>query len=217
MRCGWRATSRPTATRSSTPSEPVRRPPSGCVSTGWRGWRAATRGARSSTATWPRRPWRSTGQLALLAVLLLRGPQTPGELKARTERMAQSDSPGRRRAVLAALIERGYARGSSAVRDRRRIGMPSCWGAESPAADGFSGVGLTASRDFAQSPSDERGEGQSPEPHGRRRTVRRHQPRRPLRKCRRWTHGSPRSRPIWRRCASSWPICSAEVRFVQNV
>ena len=35
-------------------------------------------------------------QLALLAVLLLRGPQTPGELKPRSERMAPAGHPGRR-------------------------------------------------------------------------------------------------------------------------
>ncbi len=33
-----------------------------------------------------------TGPLALLAVLMLRGPQTPGELRARTERMAAFDT-----------------------------------------------------------------------------------------------------------------------------
>jgi len=33
-----------------------------------------------------------TGQLALLAVLMLRGPQTPGELRARTERMASFET-----------------------------------------------------------------------------------------------------------------------------
>ncbi|MBV8734691.1 MAG: DUF480 domain-containing protein, partial [Solirubrobacterales bacterium] len=32
------------------------------------------------------------GDLAVLAVLLLRGPQTPGELKARSDRMARVDS-----------------------------------------------------------------------------------------------------------------------------
>jgi uncharacterized protein YceH (UPF0502 family) len=33
-----------------------------------------------------------TGRVALLAVLLLRGPQTPGELRSRTARMAEFDS-----------------------------------------------------------------------------------------------------------------------------
>src|SRR5579875_4146340 len=48
-------------------------------------------------------------QLAVLAVLLLRGPQTPGELKARTERMVQWQSLAEVEQVLAGLIERGYA------------------------------------------------------------------------------------------------------------
>jgi len=47
-------------------------------------------------------------QLALLAVLLLRGEQTPGELKARTDRMAAFDSLERVDTTLAALCERGY-------------------------------------------------------------------------------------------------------------
>jgi uncharacterized protein YceH (UPF0502 family) len=48
--------------------------------------------------------------LAVLAVLLLRGPQTPGELKARTERMAQLATLEDVDRVLAALIGHGYAR-----------------------------------------------------------------------------------------------------------
>jgi uncharacterized protein len=49
-------------------------------------------------------------ELAVLAVLLLRGPQTPGELKARTERMAPLASLDDVERVLGALSERGYAR-----------------------------------------------------------------------------------------------------------
>jgi uncharacterized protein YceH (UPF0502 family) len=49
-------------------------------------------------------------QLAVLAVLLLRGPQTPGELKGRTERMHQFASLEEIEGVLSALIERGYVR-----------------------------------------------------------------------------------------------------------
>ena len=47
-------------------------------------------------------------QLALLAVLLLRGPQTPGELKGRAERLAGFQSLADVERVLAQLIERGY-------------------------------------------------------------------------------------------------------------
>ena len=49
-------------------------------------------------------------ELAVLAVLLLRGPQTPGELKARSERMAPLGSLDDVDRVLVALAERGYAR-----------------------------------------------------------------------------------------------------------
>ena len=67
--------------------------------------------APSSTATWPRRP-SSLGrdELAILAVMLLRGPQTPGELKARSDRMAPLGSLEDVDRVLEILSERGYAR-----------------------------------------------------------------------------------------------------------
>ena len=46
----------------------------------------------------------------MLAVLLLRGPQTPGELKARTERMAPVASLADVERVLGVLTERDYVR-----------------------------------------------------------------------------------------------------------
>jgi uncharacterized protein YceH (UPF0502 family) len=49
-------------------------------------------------------------QLAVLAVLLLRGAQTPGELKARTERMVTWNSLAEVDVVLDQLIERDYVR-----------------------------------------------------------------------------------------------------------
>jgi uncharacterized protein len=49
-------------------------------------------------------------ELAVLAVLLLRGPQTPGELKARTDRMAHLESLAEVERVLAVLAERDFAR-----------------------------------------------------------------------------------------------------------
>jgi uncharacterized protein YceH (UPF0502 family) len=49
-------------------------------------------------------------ELAVSAVLLLRGPQTPGELKARTERMAPLASLGEVERVLGVLTERDYVR-----------------------------------------------------------------------------------------------------------
>jgi uncharacterized protein YceH (UPF0502 family) len=49
-------------------------------------------------------------ELAVLAVLLLRGPQTPGELKARSDRMAAIGSLSDVERVLSVLGDRGYAR-----------------------------------------------------------------------------------------------------------
>ena len=49
-------------------------------------------------------------ELAVLAVLLLRGVQTPGELKARTERLARLESLADVERVLAVLSERRYVR-----------------------------------------------------------------------------------------------------------
>jgi uncharacterized protein len=46
-------------------------------------------------------------QLALLAVLMLRGPQTPGELRPRTERMHRFDSGEEVDRALQQLVERG--------------------------------------------------------------------------------------------------------------
>jgi uncharacterized protein len=46
------------------------------------------------------------GELSLLAVLMLRGPQTPGELRTRTERMYRFESNEELDRTLSALIER---------------------------------------------------------------------------------------------------------------
>jgi uncharacterized protein YceH (UPF0502 family) len=48
-------------------------------------------------------------ELAVLAVLLLRGPQTPGELKGRSERMVSLESLAEVELTLEMLGERGYA------------------------------------------------------------------------------------------------------------
>lgn len=47
-------------------------------------------------------------ELSLLAVLLLRGPQTLGELKQRTERMHRFESLGEVEETLSALADRGF-------------------------------------------------------------------------------------------------------------
>ena len=46
-------------------------------------------------------------ELAVLAVLMLRGPQTPGELRARTERLHAFGAPDELRETLAGLAARG--------------------------------------------------------------------------------------------------------------
>ncbi len=51
-----------------------------------------------------------SADLAVLAVLLLRGPQTPGELKVRAERMARFESLAATEESSQRLIDRGYAR-----------------------------------------------------------------------------------------------------------
>ena len=67
-------------------------------------------------------------QLAVLAVLLLRGPQTPGELKTRTERLASLAGLEDVHRVLDALADRGYAEqldrrpGQKEVRFRHLLG-----------------------------------------------------------------------------------------------
>lgn len=48
-------------------------------------------------------------QLAILCVLLLRGPQTPGELKGRSDRMAHLESLADVERVLGELADKGYA------------------------------------------------------------------------------------------------------------
>src|SRR5437764_15174627 len=49
-------------------------------------------------------------ELAVLAVLILRGPQTPGEIKTRSERMASLGSLDEVEQALGILTDRGYAR-----------------------------------------------------------------------------------------------------------
>ena len=79
-------------------------------------------------------------QLAVLAVLVLRGPQTAGELRARTERMAELDGP---RAVDHELELLAGREDPLVVRLARRPGQKEeRWAdlvAERPAADGTHG------------------------------------------------------------------------------
>jgi uncharacterized protein YceH (UPF0502 family) len=59
-----------------------------------------------------------SGELAVLAVLMLRGPQTPGELKGRTERLEGFADLAAVNAVLDRLVERGFV-----IRHPRRPGQ----------------------------------------------------------------------------------------------
>jgi uncharacterized protein YceH (UPF0502 family) len=97
-------------------------------------------------------------QLALLCVLLLRGPQTPGELKQRSERMVESElSLADVERVLSELTDRGYVSDLGRRPGQKEDRWAQLLGGEVPSpAEGLSGVGLTASRDFDGSPSEQR-------------------------------------------------------------
>lgn len=90
-------------------------------------------------------------QLGLLAVLLLRGEQTAGELKARTERLAPFESLELVDAALAALCERGYAlridRRPGRKEERFRQLLGGSGAALSSADDSQPAAGIRASLD----------------------------------------------------------------------
>jgi uncharacterized protein len=73
-------------------------------------------------------------ELAVLGVLLLRGPQTPGELKVRTDRMAQLSSLAEVDQVLDVLVERGYARRLERRPGQKEDRFEHLLGGESPAS-----------------------------------------------------------------------------------
>jgi uncharacterized protein len=78
-------------------------------------------------------------ELSLLAVLMLRGPQTPGELKQRTERLHDFDDLVAVHEALEALIDRGYVErlgrrpGQKEERYRHLLGGEDDGAAEAPA------------------------------------------------------------------------------------
>jgi uncharacterized protein len=87
-----------------------------------RGWTRLASGAGSRARKYrhllPEALGIDDSELALLAVLMLRGPQTPGELKQRSERLHGFADLGAVEEALQGLIERGYA-----VRHERRPGQ----------------------------------------------------------------------------------------------
>jgi hypothetical protein len=90
--------------------------------TALRGWTRLTSGAGSRARKYrhllPEALGVDAGELAVLAVLMLRGAQTPGELKSRTERMEGFADLGAVQEVLERLIGRDYV-----VRHPRRPGQ----------------------------------------------------------------------------------------------
>jgi uncharacterized protein YceH (UPF0502 family) len=87
-----------------------------------RGWTRLASGAGSRARKYrhllPEALGVDEGELALLGVLMLRGAQTPGELKQRSERLHGFADLGAVEATLERLVERGYA-----VRHERRPGQ----------------------------------------------------------------------------------------------
>jgi uncharacterized protein len=86
-----------------------------------RGWvRLASRGCRAVKyrQLFDEALGLSDDETALLVVLMLRGPQTPGELKQRVERMHRFESLGEVHETLDRLIERGHV-----ADERRRPGQ----------------------------------------------------------------------------------------------
>jgi uncharacterized protein YceH (UPF0502 family) len=90
--------------------------------TALRGWTRLTSGAGSRARKYrhllPEALSVDSGELAVLAVLMLRGAQTPGELKQRTERLEGFADLGAVNEVLDRLIERGFV-----IRHPRRPGQ----------------------------------------------------------------------------------------------
>jgi uncharacterized protein YceH (UPF0502 family) len=87
-----------------------------------RGWTRLASGAGSRARKYrhllPEALGVNDGELALLAVLMLRGPQTPGELKGRSERLHRFDGLSAVQETLERLVERELA-----VRHPRRPGQ----------------------------------------------------------------------------------------------
>jgi len=65
---------------------------------------------------------------SLLALLMLRGPQTPGELKGRVERLHHFPDLASVGVALERLVERARSGASSGSPGRRRSATPKSWG-----------------------------------------------------------------------------------------
>jgi len=100
--------------------------------------------------------------LAVLCVLLLRGAQTPGELKSRTERMASFESLADIERVLGELSERGYARRIARRPGQKEDRFEQLLGGDhdASAADGSAPAAADAAGSYAPEPEP----GYAPEP-----------------------------------------------------
>ena len=155
------------------------------------GWPAAPAAAPASTATCcRRRSGVDDAELALLAVLMLRGAQTPGELKQRSERLHGFADLAAVQETLDGWSSAATSPATSAGRARRRSATSSCWAASKrrPCRGG-------ASRQWREPravslpprPPAQSAQGRS---WSRPRTA------------------SPGSSASWPSCAPSWPACA---------
>lgn len=90
-------------------------------------------------------------ELGLLAVLLLRGPQTPGELKSRSERLSALVSLADVERVLDALVEHGYVRRLGRRPGQKEDRFEHLLGGAAGAEPGGTGAGTTAPTGTGQS------------------------------------------------------------------
>jgi uncharacterized protein YceH (UPF0502 family) len=121
--------------------------------TALRGWTRLTSGAGSRARKYrhllPEALGVDSGELAVLAVLMLRGAQTPGELKQRTERIEGFADLAAVQEVLERLIERGYV-----VRHPRRPGQKEDRYEQQLGGGGEDGPDATAAEPRSTFPAD---------------------------------------------------------------
>jgi uncharacterized protein YceH (UPF0502 family) len=91
-------------------------------------------------------------ELAVLAVLLLRGPQTPGELKSRSDRMASIASLSDVERVLSVLADRGYVRRLGRRPGQKEDRFEQLLGGARTHANTGETASATAPTTFAQTP-----------------------------------------------------------------
>lgn len=93
----------------------------------------------------------SDDEAAVICVLLLRGPQTPGELKQRTERMHAFADLGDLDDTLEALLRRGLAERLERRPGEKQVRYRHLFGATGPSGDGEQATAPTAPTELAAS------------------------------------------------------------------